>query len=165
MMKRTSLLVFVALLASISNAYSLMDGFKAATSGSSPRVSQESEEVSDTEAYSGQDPLLGRNVMSVLITDVVNMVAAPGMTSYIAFFFDLFNFFAMPMIGGLMMASVTYNYEKDYITYQNAEIGKGTMYTSQMKLVKSSLYNLIGKPDFFGEETASSYQPPNTAEF
>ena len=154
---KVNILLILAALISASQAYSLMDGFKAAAA-EAPRVRQEN--IDDAEkGYEGLDPLVGRNVASVLFTDVINLVAAPGAVSYTAFFFDLFNFFFMPMMGGLMMSSVTYHYENDYITYQNANIGKGSMYTSQMKGIKNTIYKLAGKPNFFDEADAA-YQAP-----
>ena len=78
------------------------------------------------------------------------MVLAPGSNSFVALFFDLFNFVLMPIVGGLVLASVTYNYDLDATTYKNAEITKADMYASQMKLVKTTIYKGIGKPNFFG---------------
>ena len=109
------------------------------------------------------DPVVGRSLISVFITDVINIVTAPGATSWTALIFDLFNFLLMPIVGGLMMASTTYNYDLDTITYHNAKISKADMYGSEMKLVKTTLYKLIGKPDFFGEEAV--YVPPMEASF
>ena len=60
----------------------------------------------------------------------------------------------MPIIGGVLMTSVSYNYEKDPKTYVNADITKNVMYSSQMRLIKTTLYSAIGKPDFFGEAEA-----------
>ena len=78
----------------------------------------------------------------------------PWAVSYAALIFDLFNFLAMPIVGGLMMASVEYNYDLDAVTYRNAKLSKADMYASQMKLVKTSAYKALGKPNFFGEEAA-----------
>ena len=52
------------------------------------------------------------------------------MISLVAIFFDVFNFVFMPIMGGLVMASVSYNYDKDYITYQHAKMDKTDMYAS-----------------------------------
>ena len=61
-----------------------------------------------------------------------------------------FNFVFMPIMGGLMMSSVEYNYDLDAVTYTNAKLSKADMYASQMKLVKTSAYKALGKPNFFG---------------
>ena len=60
------------------------------------------------------------------------------------------------------MTSVNYNYERDPMTFVNAQITKGEMYSSQMKLIKTGLYKAIGKPDFFGSDEAK-YMPPLVA--
>ena len=109
------------------------------------------------------DPVVGRSLVSVFLTDIVNIVTAPGATSWTALIFDLFNFLFMPIVGGIMMASTTYNYDLDTITYRNAKLTKADMYGSQMKLVKTTLYKLIGKPNFFGEEAV--YVAPQEASF
>ena len=57
------------------------------------------------------DPIVGRNIGSVVLTDIINLFVEPNMTSIVALFFDLFNFVFMPITGGLMMASVSYNYD------------------------------------------------------
>ena len=102
-------------------------------------------------------------MLSVFLTDIINVVTAPGAVSYAALLFDLFNFVAMPIVGGLMMSSVEYNYDLDAVTYRNAKLTKADMYASQMRLVKTSAYKALGKSDFFGKEAA--YQPPNIASF
>ena len=124
-----------------------------------PRVTQDSSNdkiaAAETEGeYGGLDPIAGRSLLSVFLTDIINVVTAPGAVSYAALIFDMFNFLFMPIVGGVMMSSVTYNYDLDAITYANAKLSKSDMYSSQMKLVKSSLYKAIGKPNFFGEEAA-----------
>ena len=139
-------------------------------SGEKPKLQQtqhpvvgqkyEEEEVADDP---GLDPIVGRNLMSVFLTDIINLVAAPGMTSWFALFFDLFNFMFMPIVGGLVLTSVTYNYDLDQTTYANAAISKADMYASQMRLVKTTIYSGIGKPNFFGNE--HSYVPPNESTF
>ena len=48
------------------------------------------------------------------------------------------------------MSSVEYNYDLDAVTYRNAKLTKADMYASQMRLVKTSAYKALGKPDFFG---------------
>ena len=101
---------------------------------------------------------------SVFITDLINLIVAPNATSWAALFFDFFNFLLMPVVGGVLMTSVNYNYERDPMTFVNADISKGVMYSSQMRLIKTSLYNAIGKPNFFGSDEAK-YMPPLVADW
>ena len=101
------------------------------------------------------DPIAGRSLLSVFLTDIINVVTAPGAVSYASLLFDLFNFVFMPIVGGLMMSSVEYNYDLDAVTYRNAKLTKADMYASQMKLVKTSAYKAIGKADFFGQDVAA----------
>ena len=86
--------------------------------------------TSEKAGYDGLDPVVGRNIGSVFLTDIINIFVKPSSTSFIALFFDLFSFVIMPIVGGIMMASTTYNYDLDAVTYQNAEISKGNMYGS-----------------------------------
>ena len=83
-----------------------------------PVVRQEA--TSEGAGYEGLDPVLGRNIGSVFITDIINVFVKPGSTSFIALFLDLISFILMPIIGGISMASTTYNYALDAITYENA---------------------------------------------
>ena len=65
----------------------------------------------------------------------------------------------MPIIGGVMMTSVSYNYDNDPKTFDYANIDKLGLYSSQMRLIKTFLYTSIGKTDFFGEDSIN-YIPP-----
>ena len=106
-------------------------------------------ESTTNDGYEGLNPIIGRNVGSVFLTDIINIFVKPNSVSFIALFVDLIAFIIMPILGGFMMSSTTYNYDLDYKTYQNADISKADMYASQMQLMKTSIYNLIGKPNFF----------------
>ena len=168
--KQAFLKCLIAMLAisSIVESKSLSDYYNSVregkTSGATPRVKQDKIAAADTEGeYGGMDPVAGRSLLSVFLTDIVNVVTAPGAVSYAALLFDVFNFIFMPIVGGLMMASVTYNYDLDAVTYRNASLTKADMYASEMKLIKTSAYKALGKPNFFGEQAA--YQPPNIAGF
>ena len=99
----------------------------------------------------------------MFLTDLINLIVAPNATSWAALFFDFFNFMIMPVFGGVLMTSVNYNYERDPQTFVNAEITKTQMYGSQMKLLKTGLYNAIGKPNFFEDE--AKYIPPLVADW
>ena len=167
-MKRASLIVMVAMMAVAANGETLREHYHPPRMASElhkePKVRQASTTVNDiNSALSGQDPILGRSLASVFITDIINIVTNPGTTSWTALLFDLFNFLFMPIVGGVMMASTSYQYDQDPITYHNAEITKADMYASEMKLVKTTLYKAIGKPDFFGTEEV--YVPPMEASF
>ena len=118
------ILIPAALLTTLTpHAKTLRDAYK------TPLVRQEQSTTTD-QTYDGLDPLVGRNVISVLVTDIFNLFVAPNMTSLVAVFFDFFNFVFMPIVGGLVMASISYNYDQDYITYQHAKMNKTDMYAS-----------------------------------
>ena len=80
------------------------------------------------------------------------------MANFIALFVDLGMFIMMPILGGITMTSVEYNFDKDPITFSNADLSKLDLYSSQMKLVKDGLFSVIGRPDFYSE--GPEYQPP-----
>ena len=151
------LAIAAAMLVSTNEARGLEEAYLEREVFHPPRLSQTKEDqpAEETQGESsgeniGLDPLIGRNFFSVILTDLINVVLAPGSNSFVALFFDLFNFVLMPIVGGLVLASVTYNYDLDATTYKNAEITKADMYASQMKLVKTTIYKGLGKPNFFG---------------
>ena len=51
-------------------------------------------------------PLVGRNLISVVLTDLVNIFYKPGVPSLIAAAMDLATFFVMPFLGGYLNATV-----------------------------------------------------------
>ena len=174
-MKKGAILVLAAVvtLSVTSEAKSLSDAYrppKMLRQEAPAETTDDQEEIvyegvpTEEQGYQGNDPIAGRNLMSVFLTDLINVVTAPGATSFVALFFDLFNFIFMPIIGGLMMSSVTYNYDLDATTYRNANLSKADMYASQMRLIKTSLYAIIGKKNFFEGDDAA-YVPPNEAVF
>lgn len=69
---------------------------------------------------SGIENLIGDNLISVLLTDIINIFYNPSWASLVAVFVDLGAFFIMPMIGGYINASVYANYIADPLTYQHA---------------------------------------------
>ena len=160
------LAIAACMMALTTEARSLEETYTVEQLSAPPRLQQQKNPEAETEDKSssaGIDPLVGRNFISVILTDLINVLVAPGTASFVALFFDLFNFVAMPIVGGLVLSSVSYNYDQDAITYKNAEITKADMYASQMKLVKTTIYKGIGKPNFFGKEAA--YQPPQETSF
>lgn len=66
------------------------------------------------------EPLVGRNFISIVLTDLVNIIANPSWRSLWAIFVDVGAFFALPLLGGTMNATVQHNVEKDPLTYQHA---------------------------------------------
>ena len=115
-MKRASLIVMVAMMAVAVNGETLREHYHPPRMASElhkePKVRQASTTVNDiNSALSGQDPILGRSLASVFITDIINIVTNPGTTSWTALLFDLFNFLFMPIVGGVMMASTSYQYD------------------------------------------------------
>ena len=102
------------------------------------------------------------NLFAVLLNDILNLFANPGSQSVAILLTDLGNFIMMPMIGGLMLTSVTYNFDVDPVTYHNAQMTKADMYSSQMKLAKTSVYKMIGKENFLADAT---YIPPADGSF
>jgi hypothetical protein len=66
------------------------------------------------------EPLVGRNFISVVLTDLVNIIANPSWASLGAIFVDVGAFFALPLLGGTMNATVQHNVDKDPLTYQHA---------------------------------------------
>jgi hypothetical protein len=102
--------------------------------------------------YSGVNPILGRNLVSVLVTDIFNIFYDPSWVSLTSFFVDIGQFIFTPLVGGMVNASVFVNYEKDSITYQHAGLDKQYLYATSMLFAKDALYSSLGRPDFYGSE-------------
>jgi hypothetical protein len=56
-------------------------------------------------------------LVSVVLTDIFNIFLDPSWSSLTAAFVDITSFFALPMLGGYVNATVFYNYEKDPLTF------------------------------------------------
>jgi len=69
---------------------------------------------------SGLQPIIGDNLISVLLTDLINIFYVPSWASVVAVFVDLSAFFMMPLLGGYVNSSVFANYIDDPLTYQHA---------------------------------------------
>lgn len=73
--------------------------------------------LQQSEDNSKIEPLVGRNLVSVVLTDIFNIFLDPSWSSLTAAFVDITGFFALPMLGGYVNATVFYNYEKDPLTF------------------------------------------------
>ena len=93
---------------------------------------EELEEAAEEAAFKGLAPLFGRNLLSVLFTDLVNVFAAPSGPNLLALLIDSFFFVLFPLIGGIMNMSVLYNYELDPVTFQNSGLVKQDLYADLM---------------------------------
>lgn len=99
------------------------------------------------------EPLVGRNLVSVLLTDLVNLIVDPSWTTLFASFIDISNFFSLPLLGGYINSTVVYNYGKDPLTYKHAGLDSKYLYASTMLFAKDWIYTATGRPDFFDIKT------------
>lgn len=95
------------------------------------------------------EPLVGRNLVSVLLTDLVNLIVDPSWTTLFASFIDISSFFTLPLLGGYINSTVVYNYGKDPLTYKHAGLDNKYLYASTMLFAKDWIYTATGRPDFF----------------
>lgn len=95
------------------------------------------------------EPLVGRNLVSVLLTDLVNLIVDPSWTTLFASFIDISSFFTLPLLGGYINSTVVYNYGKDPLTYKHAGLDSKYLYASSMLFAKDWIYTATGRPDFF----------------
>lgn len=95
------------------------------------------------------EPLVGRNLVSVLLTDLVNLIVDPSWTTLFASFIDISSFFTLPLLGGYINSTVVYNYGKDPLTYKHAGLDSKYLYASTMLFAKDWIYTATGRPDFF----------------
>ena len=52
--------------------------------------------------FKGIAPLFGRNLLSILVTDIANMAIIPGWKTVVQFFVDLLYFIVIPILGGVL---------------------------------------------------------------
>ena len=116
--------------------------------------------------WRGVAPLFGRNLLSVLFTDLVNVIIAPGGPSLLALMIDSTVFLLFPVIGGLVNMSVLYNYDQDPVTFSNSGLEKQALYAQLMGTIKDAVFEFIGRPKFYdvgySNETAAepAYEAP-----
>ena len=122
-----------------------------------------SKEKKGVNKWVGFKPFFGYNLLSVWLTDFVNLFAAPSLTSFIFLIYDLINFVLMPVIGGVINLAATYAFENDPITMTNAGINKQDMYVTIMTTLKDLVYTLLGKPDFMTYKPG--YVPAKSSQF
>ena len=103
--------------------------------------------------------MLGRTLLSLIVTDVINCFYKPSWTSIVSVFIDTSNFFIFPLMGGFVNSSVIVNYSLNAPTYEHANLDTNYLYDSQMLFVKDLVYTLAGKPDFF--DSGTPYQATN----
>ena len=101
------------------------------------------------EKWSGVAPLFGRNLLSVLVTDLANVFIAPGGPSILALLIDSFIFLIFPIMGGIVNMSVLFNYDKDPVTFGNSGLEKQKLYVQLMQTLKDSIFTILGRPKFF----------------
>jgi hypothetical protein len=65
----------------------------------------------------GLEPIIGDNLISVILTDLINIIYSPSWISVVAVFVDLSAFFMMPLMGGYVSSTVFANYIDDPLTY------------------------------------------------
>ena len=81
---------------------------------------KEAHRLQQTSYNSGLEPIVGDNLISVVLTDLINIIYAPSWASVVAVFVDLSAFFTMPLLGGYVSSMVFANYIEDPLTYQHA---------------------------------------------
>ena len=72
--------------------------------------------------WTGVAPLIGRNFLSLFLTDLINIYANPDFVSLITFFINLFHFFAVALLGGFVGANAFVSFEMDKLTYHHANL-------------------------------------------
>ena len=118
----------------------------------------------DSPIFWGLDPLLGRNIFSMFITDIINIIVYPCTVSILAWFFDLTAFFLFPFLGGFLGASSFLSFNRDPLTYHYAKLTQIDLYKMGMIFIKDALYSFLGRPTFFdNEQERKVYIPPQKA--
>ena len=108
------------------------------------------------EKWAGIAPLFGRNLLSVLTTDLINCFIAPSGPNILALLVDSFIFVIFPIVGGIVNMSVLFNYEQDPVTFGNSGLEKQKLYVQLMQTIKDTVFTVIGRPKFFDDGFTNS---------
>ena len=96
--------------------------------------------------FAGIAPIFGKNLLSVLATDVVNMFVIPAPLTTLQLFVDILYFILVPILGGILSASATYHWNFDELTYIHANMTQADLWQPTMDYIKFQLYGLLGRP-------------------
>ena len=75
------------------------------------RFQMTEEDEKNAKLWTGVRPLIGRNFLSLVVTDIINIFANPGWVSLISFFVNLVHFFASSLVGGFVGAMTFVSFE------------------------------------------------------
>ena len=101
--------------------------------------------------------MFGRNLLSILVTDIANMVIVPGWETVVQFFVDLLYFILIPIVGGVLAQSANFHYTLDELTYIHADMTRTDLWQPTMIFLKSSLYGALGRPITFVGNVTNTY--------
>ena len=121
-------------------------------------ITPEEETRNDTRIWAGVGPVFGRNLLSVLLTDLINMLIDPVWSKIFQFFMDLAHFYIIPILGGVIAVIVKHSYEADQYSFELAGLSVQDLYITNMSLIKDGVYTLIGRPFMFDANPV--YVPP-----
>ena len=107
--------------------------------------------------FKGIAPLFGRNLLSILVTDIANLVIVPGWQTVAQFFVDLLYFLLLPIVGGVLAQSAEYHWNFDELTYIHANMTKADLWQPSMIFGKTLLYGALGRPITFGLNDSTSF--------
>ena len=102
------------------------------------------EQIQD--AFAGIAPVFGHNLLSILITDIINMVKDPSWQTVVQFFVDILYFLILPIAGGVMAQAALFHYQLDELTYVHANLTRASLWQPLMQLIKDLLYSVLGRP-------------------
>ena len=116
--------------------------------------------VADTKQWSGIGPIFGRNLFSLVITDLINMLINPVWTTIFTLIMDLVHFYVIPIVGGIFAIVVKHDYEEDKNSFDLAGLDMSDLYITDITLIKDAIYTFVGRPMLY--DVNPIYTAPNT---
>ena len=102
--------------------------------------------IADTRAWSGIGPIFGRNLFSIIVTDLINMLINPVWTTIFRLIMDLVHFYVIPLVGGVFAVIIKHDYEQEKNSFDLAGLDMFDLYTTDMNLIKDTVYTIVGRP-------------------
>jgi len=103
----------------------------------------------EREEWSGILPQLGRNLFSMVVSDMNNVYVAQA--SMIQWVLDIVLWIFLPVIGGFLGIATFIAFESDKLTFHHMGLDQSRLYQGEMLFIKGIIYSAMGRPNFYKE--------------
>jgi len=112
----------------------------------------------DKPNWAGIMPQLGRNLFSMVVSDLNNAYIAGA--SLVTWVIDIIIWLFLPVIGGFVGLATFIAFESDKLTFHHMGLDQSKLYMGEMLFLKYIVLSAMGRKDFFQENPeAPTYYP------